>query len=93
MPKSNEVLPECSQLMDSGAMRPFVEAFTRRLSILGYARLTVSGYQDSARHSVSGCGARRSASLKLMTMSFAALRGIDAAVPASAEPIIFPPNT
>lgn len=50
MPKSNEVLPECSQLMDSGAMRPFVEAFTRRLSILGYARLTLSGYQYSPRH-------------------------------------------
>ncbi|MFC3725700.1 tyrosine-type recombinase/integrase [Neoaquamicrobium sediminum] len=50
MPKSNEVRPECSQLMDPGALRPFVEAFTSRLLTLGYARLTVSGYEDSARH-------------------------------------------
>ncbi|MER9445779.1 hypothetical protein NKI79_31570 [Mesorhizobium sp. M0340] len=36
--------------MDSAALRPFVEAFTNRLVSLGYTRLTVSGYQDSARH-------------------------------------------
>ncbi|WP_237050194.1 hypothetical protein [Microvirga ossetica] len=50
MPKSTEGLPECAQLMNPGALRPFVEAFTGRLLGLGYTRLTVSGYEASARH-------------------------------------------
>ena len=50
MPKSTEVLPECAQLMNPGALRPFVEAFTGRLLSLGYTHLTVSGYEASARH-------------------------------------------
>jgi integrase/recombinase XerD len=50
VPKSTEVLPECAQLMNPGALRPFVEAFTGRLLSLGYTHLTVSGYEASARH-------------------------------------------
>ncbi|WP_027994006.1 tyrosine-type recombinase/integrase [Sinorhizobium meliloti] len=50
MPKSTEVLPECTQLMDPGKLRPFLEAFTSRLLNLGHTRLTVSGYEASARH-------------------------------------------
>lgn len=50
MPKSTEVLPECTQLMDPSTLRPFVEAFTSRLLNLGHTRLTVSGYEASARH-------------------------------------------
>ncbi|WP_246777224.1 tyrosine-type recombinase/integrase [Microvirga sp. VF16] len=50
MPKSTEVLPDCTQLMNPGALRPFVVAFTDRLSSLGHTRLTVSGYEASARH-------------------------------------------
>ncbi|WP_234827198.1 hypothetical protein [Sinorhizobium meliloti] len=45
MPKSTEVLPECTQLMDPGKLRPFLEAFTSRLLNLGHTRLTVSGYE------------------------------------------------
>lgn len=41
---------ECTRLMDPGALRPFVEAFTSRLLSLGHTRLTVSGYEASARH-------------------------------------------
>jgi site-specific recombinase XerD len=48
--KSNEVLPESLQLMDPGALLPFVEAFSSRLLTHGYTRLTVTGYEDSARH-------------------------------------------
>ncbi|MBY5571619.1 tyrosine-type recombinase/integrase [Rhizobium leguminosarum] len=36
--------------MDPGALRPSLEAFTRRLLSLGHTRLTVSGYEASARH-------------------------------------------
>lgn len=36
--------------MNPGALRPFVEAFTSRLLSLGHTRLTVSGYEASARH-------------------------------------------
>ncbi|NKL66982.1 tyrosine-type recombinase/integrase [Rhizobium leguminosarum] len=50
MPKSTEVLPECTQLMDAGKLRPFVEAFTSQLLNLGHTRLTVSGYEASVRH-------------------------------------------
>ncbi|MGR9258570.1 hypothetical protein [Rhizobium leguminosarum] len=50
MPKSTEVLPECTQLKDPGKLRPFLEAFTSRLLNLGHTRLTVSGYEASARH-------------------------------------------
>ncbi|PDS40281.1 integrase [Rhizobium anhuiense] len=50
MSKSKEVLPECMQLMDPGVLRPFVKEFTIRLSNLGHMRLTVSGYEASARH-------------------------------------------
>ncbi|MES0003106.1 tyrosine-type recombinase/integrase [Mesorhizobium sp. M0051] len=50
MSKSKEVLLECTRLMDPGALRPFVEAFTSRLLSLGHTRLTVSGYEASARH-------------------------------------------
>ncbi|MER9032857.1 hypothetical protein NKI02_31395, partial [Mesorhizobium sp. M0730] len=41
---------KCTRLMDPGALRPFVEAFTSRLLSLGHTRLTVSGYEASARH-------------------------------------------
>lgn len=47
MSKSKEVLLECARLMDPGALRPFVEAFTSRLLSLGHTRLTVSGYKAS----------------------------------------------
>lgn len=50
MSKSKEVLLECTRLMNPGALRPFVEAFTSRLLSLGHTRLTVSGYEASARH-------------------------------------------
>ncbi|MGR9433204.1 hypothetical protein [Rhizobium leguminosarum] len=50
MPKSTEVLPECTQLKDPGKLRPFLEAFTSRLLNLGHTRLTVSSYEASARH-------------------------------------------
>ncbi|NEI67469.1 tyrosine-type recombinase/integrase [Rhizobium leguminosarum] len=50
MSKSKEVLLECTQLMDPGALRPSLEAFTKRLLSLGHTRLTVSGYEASARH-------------------------------------------
>lgn len=50
MSKLKEVLPECVQLMDPGVLRPFVEEFTIRLLNLGHTRLTVSGYEASARH-------------------------------------------
>ena len=50
MSKSKEVLPECMQLMDPGVLRPFVKEFTTRLLNLGHTRLTVSGYEASARH-------------------------------------------
>lgn len=50
MSKSKEVLLECTRLMDPGALRPFVQAFTGRLLSLGHTRLTVSGYEASARH-------------------------------------------
>ncbi|MGZ2402811.1 hypothetical protein ACVIKO_000071 [Rhizobium ruizarguesonis] len=46
MPKSTEVLPGCTQLMDAGKLRPFVEAFTSQLLNLGHTRLTVSGYRS-----------------------------------------------
>ncbi|WP_369928320.1 tyrosine-type recombinase/integrase [Leisingera sp. XS_AS12] len=50
MPKSMEVLPACVQLMNPGALRPFVEEFAISLLNLGHSRLTVSGYEASARH-------------------------------------------
>jgi site-specific recombinase XerD len=36
--------------MDPGVLRPFVDKFTIRLWNLGHTRLTVSGYEASARH-------------------------------------------
>ena len=50
MPKSMEVLPACVQLMNPGALRLFVEEFATSLLNLGHSRLTVSGYEASARH-------------------------------------------
>jgi hypothetical protein len=35
--------------MDAGELAPLVTEFTRRLSGLGYARLTVTGYDAAAR--------------------------------------------
>lgn len=50
MSKSKEVVHACGRLMDPGALRPLVEAFTQRLVSFGHTRLTVSGYEVSARH-------------------------------------------
>jgi integrase/recombinase XerD len=47
-PSSNS--PEHQQLMDPGALRSHIQAFTADLTALGHTRLTVSNYSDCARH-------------------------------------------
>ncbi len=38
------------QFMDPGVLGPRISEFTRDLTALGYARLTVTGYEGAARH-------------------------------------------
>jgi site-specific recombinase XerD len=50
MSKSHLVRSAKIQSMNPGPLRPFVDAFADHLFGLGHTRLTVRGYQDSARH-------------------------------------------
>lgn len=50
MPKSSSDLPGRQQRMDPGALGSLVGDFTIRLAGLAYTHLTVTGYEDSARH-------------------------------------------
>lgn len=50
MPNQSTALPSRRPHMDAGALGPMVEQFTDELSALGHTRLTVSGFNDSARH-------------------------------------------
>lgn len=50
MVKSKEAHCSKQQTIDAGDLAPLVTEFTDHLSELGYAYLTVSGYDDAARH-------------------------------------------
>jgi integrase/recombinase XerD len=50
MSKQNGGLRRSSRRMDPGSLGAFVEEFTNHLRSLGHTRLTVTGYEDGARH-------------------------------------------
>jgi integrase/recombinase XerD len=50
MPKQSTTSPSRRPHMDAGALRPMIKQFTDELIALGHTRLTVSGFDGSARH-------------------------------------------
>jgi len=93
MSKPSTELLDRPRSMDPGVLGTSIEEFTRHLAALGHTSLTVSGYQDGAAISPSGCAERallRTVSMKASSCGF---RSMSADAPATGDIVNFPPST